>query len=155
MREKHYWLKKKDFIIYYQNARKKALRESNILSAWRATGLILYNPQTVISKLPNNPSTPSKSTQIQLILNGSPLDLLIGADNDYITKATQAIRDTMAGSPASHCIKTIEHLNANNVILEKTNTQLVLAARSRKQARKVKKALGKERVLGKEEADKL
>ncbi len=87
MREKHYWLEKKDFIIYYQNARKKALRESNILSAWRATGLIPYNPQTVISKLPNKPSTPSKFTQIQLILNGSPLNLLVGADSNYITQA--------------------------------------------------------------------
>lgn len=94
MREKHYWLEKEDFITYYQNARKKALRESNIHSAWRATGLMPYNPQTVISKLPNKPTTPSKSTQIQLILNGSPLDLLVGADSDYITKATQAIQDT-------------------------------------------------------------
>ena len=116
---------------------------------------MLYNPQTVISKLPNKPTTPSKSTDIQLVLNGSLLNLLISADNDYITKATQAIQDTMAGSPAAHCIKTIEYLNANNAILNKTNTQLVIAARSRKQVRKTKKALGKARVLSKEEANKL
>ncbi len=93
-----------------------------------------YNPQTVILKLPNKLTTPLKSTQIQLVLNGSPFDLLIGGDSDYITKVTQAIRDIMAGSPADHCIKTIKYLNANNAILNKMNTQLVLAARSCKQA---------------------
>ena len=61
----------------------------------------------------------------------------------------------MAGSPADHCIKTIEYLNTNNVILSKTNTQLVIATRSRKQVRNAKKVIGKARVLGKEDADKL
>jgi len=154
-REKHYWLEKKDFIIYYQNARKKTLRESNIHSAWRATGLMPYNPQSVISKLPIRATTPSEATQIQLVLNGSPLNLLVGADEDYITKATQAIKDTMSGSPAQHCMRTIEYLNANNAILHTTNARLVAAARSRKESRKAKKALGKARALGKEDADKL
>jgi hypothetical protein len=58
----------------------------------------------VISKLSNRPNTPPKSTQIQLILNGSPLNLLTNANEDYITKATQAIKETMLGSPAEHCI---------------------------------------------------
>jgi DDE superfamily endonuclease len=31
--EKHYWLEKEDFITYYHNARKKVLRESNVLTA--------------------------------------------------------------------------------------------------------------------------
>lgn len=114
-----------------------------------------YDPQTVISKLPNRPSTPPESTQIQLVLNGSPLNLLVGANDNYITKATHAIRDTMLGSPAEHCIKTIEYLNANNAILNTTNAQLVVATRSRKQARKAKKTLGKARILSKEDADKL
>ncbi len=154
-REKHYWLEKKDFIIYYQNARKKALRESNIRSAWKATGLVPYNPQTVISKLPNRPNTPPESTQIQLVLNDFPLNLLVGANEDYITKATQTIKDTMSGSPAQHYIKTIEYLNANNAILNTTNAQLVAATRSRKQNRKAKKTLSKARVLGKEDAEQL
>jgi hypothetical protein len=150
-REKHYWLEKEDFIVYYQNTRKKALRESNIDSAWRATGLVPYNLQTVISKLPNRPNTPPESTQIQLILNSSPLNLLVGANENYITKATQAIKDTMLGSPAEHYIKTIEYLNTNNAILSTTNTQLVAATRSRKQARKAKRTLSKARVLSRED----
>lgn len=91
LREKHHWLEMEDFIVYYQNARKKALRESNTHSVWRAIGLLSYNPQKVISKLSNRPATP-ESTQIQLILNGnSPLNLRVGAETNYVTKATQAI----------------------------------------------------------------
>jgi DDE superfamily endonuclease len=117
-REKHYWLEKEDFIQYYQNARKKALRESNILSAWRTTGLLPFDPRVVLIKLPNRPITPPEATQIQLILNGSPpLNLLVGANDDYVIKATQAIKNTMLGSPAEQAIKTIEYLNTNNAIL--------------------------------------
>jgi DDE superfamily endonuclease len=154
--EKHYWLEKEDFITYYHNARKKALRESNILTAWRTTGLIPFSPQTVISKLPNRPITPPESTQIQLVLNGaSPLNLLVGANNDYVTKATQAIKQTMLGSPAEHAICTIEYLNANNAILSTTNAQLVATARARQGAKKGKHVISKARVLSKDDADRL
>jgi hypothetical protein len=115
-----------------------------------------YNPQKIITKLPNRPVTPPESTQIQLILNGSSsLNLLIGADNDYVTKATQAIKNTMLGSPTDHAIKTIEFLNANNAILSKTNAQLVATSRARKQTQKDKRVISKARCLGKDDADKL
>jgi hypothetical protein len=90
-----------------------------------------------------------------LILNGSPLNLLTNANEDYITKATQAIKETMLESPTEHCIKTIEYLNANNAILSTTNSQLIIVSRSRKQARNAKKNLTKARVLSKDDADKL
>ena len=123
---------------------------------WRITGLIPFSPQTVISKLPNRPITPPESTQIQLILNGaSPLNLLVGAGNDYVTKATQAIKETMLGSPAKHAIQTIEYLNANNAILSTTNAQLVATARARQKAKKGKQVISKARVLSKEDADRL
>lgn len=61
----------------------------------------------------------------------------------------------MLGTPAEHCIKTIEYLNANNAILSTTNAQLVATARSRKENRKAKKILGKARVLSKEDVDTL
>jgi pyruvate/2-oxoglutarate dehydrogenase complex dihydrolipoamide acyltransferase (E2) component len=153
--EKHYWLDKEDFIEYYQNARKKALRESNILSAWRTTGLLPFNPQIVLDKLPNRLTTPPESAQIQLILNGSPLNLVVGADHDYISKATQAIKNTMLGSPAEQAIKTIEYLNASNAILSKSNAQLVALTRARQQAKKGKKAISKARLLSKHDADQL
>jgi hypothetical protein len=122
---------------------------------WRTIGLFPFNPQTVISKLSSRPITPPESTQIQLILNDSPLNLLVGANNNYVTKATQAIKNTMLGSPAEHAIRTIEYLNANNAILSTTNAQLVAAARAREGKKKNKQVISKARVLSKEDADKL
>ncbi len=49
---------KLDFLHYYQEARSTAITTQNVLSAWRAAGLILYNPSVVTSKLPR-PKTPS------------------------------------------------------------------------------------------------
>jgi hypothetical protein len=110
----------------------------------------------VFTKLPNRPSTPFKLTQIQLILNGSsPLNLLINAGEDYVTKATQAIKNTMFGSPIEQAIKTIEYLNANNAILCSTNSQLVASARALKEHKKGKPIVTKARVLSKAEAEKL
>jgi hypothetical protein len=98
----------------------------------------------------------SKNTQIQLILNGdSSVNLLAGADSNYVSKATQAIKNTMLESPAALCVKTLEYLNAINAILSKENAQLVATARARQQAKKGKQTLGKVRVLSKEDAEKL
>lgn len=61
----------------------------------------------------------------------------------------------MLENSAAHCIRIIEYLNANNAILNTINNQLITAARSRKQARKAKKTLGKARVLSRDDADAL
>ena len=42
---------KKEFLEIYQAARSKAISSSNIASAWRATGLIPYDPSTVLLKI--------------------------------------------------------------------------------------------------------
>ena len=58
----------------------------------------------------------------------------------------------MTESLTEHVIKIIEYLNVNNVILNKTNTQLVVTTRTR-QNKKDKKTLDKTRLLSKEAAD--
>jgi hypothetical protein len=78
-----------------------------------------FNPQTVLTKLSNQPSTPTHGTQTQLVFNESSVDLLIGASDSYIVKTIQIIKDTLRESSAEKAIKTIEFLNANNVILNK------------------------------------
>lgn len=109
----------------------------------------------MIKKLPNRPTTSPENTQIQLILNGdSSVNLLAGADSDYVSKATQAIKDTMLGSPAA-LSKRSNNLNATNAILNKENAQLVATARAHQQAKKGKQTLGKARVLSKEDAERL
>jgi predicted component of type VI protein secretion system len=87
--------------------------------------------------------------------DSSPLNLLVGAGNDYIIKAMQAIKQIMLGSPAEHAIRTIEYLNANNAILSTINAQLVATARARQEAKKGKQVISKARVLSKEDADRL
>jgi cytochrome c553 len=99
---------------------------------------------------------PSENTQVQLILNGnSSVNLLINADSNYISKAMQAIKNTMLGSPAALCIKILKYLNAINAILSKENAQLVATVYSYQQAKTGKQNLGKARVLTKEDAEKL
>jgi hypothetical protein len=80
---------------------------------------------------------------------------VVGADYDYISKATQAIKNTMLGSPAEQAIKTIEYLNASNAILSKSNAQLVALMRACQQAKKGKKAISKAHLLSKHDADQL
>jgi hypothetical protein len=41
----------------------------------------------------------------------------VDADSNYVSKATQAIKDTMLRSPAALYVKTLEYLNAINTIL--------------------------------------
>jgi hypothetical protein len=76
----------------------------------------------VIKKLLNRLTIPPENTQIQLILNRDfSVNLLAGIDSNYVSKATQAIKDTMLRSPAALYIKTLEYLNAINAILSKEN----------------------------------
>ena len=46
-----YNIDKADFISLIQKARQKGITSRNIQSAWRATGLIPYNPAVVFQKL--------------------------------------------------------------------------------------------------------
>lgn len=48
----HCWLKKEDFIMYYGIARENAIDDHNIMDAWKATGLIPFDPAKILSKLP-------------------------------------------------------------------------------------------------------
>jgi hypothetical protein len=83
------------------------------------------------------------------------LDLLVGAGTNYVKKVTQAVKDTMLGSPIKHVIDTIEHLNANNTILSKINVNLVAASRAHKETKKGKRIINKARFLSKNDVDRL
>ena len=58
----------------------------------------------------------------------------------------------MTRSLTEHVIKIIKYLNVNNTILNKTNTQLVITARTQ-QNKKDKRILDKTRLLSKKTAD--
>ena len=42
---------KPTFLEYYQAARDEAISSTNMASAWRATGLLLFNPLVILKKI--------------------------------------------------------------------------------------------------------
>ncbi len=63
-----YNLDKADFISLIQKARQQGINSQNIQSAWRATGLILYDPSVVFNKIsiPNTEKDTLPTTSIPL-----------------------------------------------------------------------------------------
>ena len=55
---------KVDFLKIIQKARKEAINTKNVLTAWRVTGLVPYNPSLVLQKLSNKQSVLRKTDSI-------------------------------------------------------------------------------------------
>ena len=55
---------KVDFLKIIQKARKEAISKKKVLTAWRATGLVPYNPSLVLQKLTNKQSVLRKTDSI-------------------------------------------------------------------------------------------
>ena len=55
---------KVDFLKIIQKARKEAINKKNVLTAWRVTGLVPYNPSLVLQKLSNKQSVLRKTDSI-------------------------------------------------------------------------------------------
>ena len=53
---------KDNFLEFYQTARRKALTQINIISAWAAAGIIPHNPQVILDKLNPTPRPITSST---------------------------------------------------------------------------------------------
>jgi hypothetical protein len=64
-----FYIDKADFLIMYQQACTTIYSKQNILSRFRATGLILWNPDYVLLQLPT--CTPPLSTSHGLLLASS------------------------------------------------------------------------------------
>ena len=52
-------IQKETFLLHYAQIRDKALREDNIRSGFEAVGLVPYNPDRVLSKIPDAKEVPS------------------------------------------------------------------------------------------------
>ena len=55
---------KVDFLKIIQKARNEEINTKNVLTAWRATGLVPYNPSSVLQKLTNKQSALRKTDSI-------------------------------------------------------------------------------------------
>ena len=121
------------------------------MAAWKATGLIPFDPTKVLSRLPNNAS----AVQEAQARENQAFDALVDAGSNQVEKATQAVKSTLRSSPQKRVLEVIEVLNANNAILSKVNADLVAATRTNKRQANGKRIITKARFLSQIDADKL
>ena len=130
---------KVEFLNLIQVARKQAMSTTNILSAWRGTGLVPYNPQHVIDKLPR-PVTPPSCRDVN---NDTP------KTTKRIQEASDVLLTRMTPSLRAHVdvLKTTA-LNAvaDRTILQHTNQELIAKQDQRRQ-KTSRKGHGKAKVL--------
>ena len=130
---------KVEFLNLIQVARKQAMSTTNILSAWRGTGLVPYNPQHIIDKLPR-PVTPPSCRDVN---NDTP------KTTKRIQEASDVLLTRMTPSLRAHVdvLKTTA-LNAvaDRTILQHTNQELIAKQDQRRQ-KTSRKGHGKAKVL--------
>ena len=111
-------ISKLDFMRFIQVARKQAITTTNIMSAWRGAGLILFNPGHVLGKLPR-PITPP--TYPNTVTDAPQTEQRIQEVSDalisYITLSLRAHVELLK-TTASNAV-------ADRVILRHTNQELI------------------------------
>lgn len=137
-----YNLDKADFISLIQKARRRGISAQNIQSAWRATGLIPYNPSAVFRKLSastntDNDTSPNVNTPIQTRFFSGQIPPTPGNIEQVseIEELVSLFRHQTLDSPKlailHKTLKAARLAMADRVVLSRTNTEL-LAANMRK-----------------------
>jgi hypothetical protein len=123
---------KADFLTMYRQARATIHSEQNIRSAFRATGLIPWNPDYVLSQLPCTPSPPSTSHGLPLAsspwISETPRNL---AELAKQTKLVQAMIQHSSQSPTEplgKVVKSCQQTMTRVVLLEQRVKELEAAA---------------------------
>jgi len=112
---------KPKFLEYYQAARHEAISLTNIASAWRATGLLPFNPSVVLEKI--RPTTPSCISFTDK--NGHRFNIPVSPSVEE--RLTEIFRQLLQGaSPLrSQVVHNIRQFTlstvADNTILKRTN----------------------------------
>jgi len=139
---------KLDFLSYYQSARLKGFYKQNILSAWRSTGLVPYNPDVVISKLPC-PKTPSYAT----FINEDGVQVNIPVTPHTATRINEVVGAILSGMTPSLHAHVLDLKNtaltavADRTILQRTNQELLDKQQQQRRKKQSRKAVEKARVL--------
>lgn len=153
---------KLNFLSYYQSARVEGFSTQNILSAWRATGLVPYNPDVVTSKLPR-PKTPPYAT----FTNEDGVQVNVPVTPHTATRINEVVSAILSGMTSSLHARVLDLKDtaltavADRKILQRTNQEL-LDKQQQQRKKQSRKAVGKARVLtvdegraiAKEEEDK-
>ena len=140
-----YNIDKADFISLIQKAKRQGISVQNIQSAWRATGLVLYNPSTIFQKLSAGINTANNTfTQRQYINSNIFFSGQIPPTPRNVEQVTEVeelvslfSHQTLDSSKLTLLHKTLKAARlaiADRVILNRTNTEL-LAANTRKKQR--------------------
>ena len=140
-----YNIDKADFISLIQKARQQGITARNIQSAWRATGLIPYNPSAVFDKISAKPHTnddtlPDASTPIQTrYLSGqippTPGNIeQVSEFGELISLFRHQTLDSPKLTLLPKTLKAARLAMADRIVLNRTNTEL-LAANTRKKKR--------------------
>ena len=118
---------KSDFLAMYQQARTTVFTEQNIKSGFRATGLIPFNPDRVLSSLtvtktPSPPST-SHGPQSSPWTSGTPKNLV------DLAKQAQLVKDMLYQTqgpiePISKVVKACQLSMSGTVLLAQRVTEL-------------------------------
>lgn len=140
-----YNIDKADFISLIQKARRQGISVQNIRSAWRATGLVPYNPSVVFQKLSIGSNSaantlPGANTPIRMRFFSGQIPPTPGNVEQVseVEELVSLFRHQTLDSPKltllHKILKAARIAMANRVVLTRTNTEL-LAANTRKKQR--------------------
>src|ERR1700733_4199260 len=97
---------KQDFLSMYPVARAESQTTNNIFSAFRATGIVPYNPDEVLSRLnisiepPPPPSTPTRA--VSQYTSGTPYDI------HQLQQQTGILQEGLPDSPMKRALSQLE-----------------------------------------------
>jgi hypothetical protein len=120
---------KADFLNMYRQARTTIHSEQNILSGFRATGLIPFNPDYVLSQLPEpTPSPPSSSHGLPQIsspwISETPRNLVELAKQTQLVQASMQRSSQSPTQPLAKVIRGCQLAMSGAVLLEQENSEL-------------------------------
>jgi hypothetical protein len=124
---------KQDFLEAYYNARKETMTQANISSSFVATGVLLYDPERVLSKLntqlrtPTLPLLPTSIEQGPWIPetphNTTELELQSKAIKDYLKRRTKS-PPSPTEAALDQLVKGCEMAMNSAILLVEENRQL-------------------------------
>ena len=129
-----YNVDKTNFLTIVRRPRKDGMSSKNIESAWRTTGLIPYNPSTVLKKLTakkkqvSSPLVTTPKCQFSIMIPQTPANVnQVGQIDDFIFQFRHQTLDTLKLALLSKLIRGAKLAMADQIILNETNAKLYKA----------------------------
>jgi DDE superfamily endonuclease/Psq-like protein/Tc5 transposase-like DNA-binding protein len=119
---------KADFLRMYRQARSTVHSEQNIKSGFRATGLVPWDPNYVLSQLPHTPSPPATSHDAQPAsspwISGTPINLAELAKQTQLVTTAIKRQSQSPTEPLAKVVKGCEKKMVKVVLLEQRVIEL-------------------------------